>query len=275
MALINPVQTLFVPFLFVAMIPLAVFAGITTTLAFSVLGFRVIAVYLDIALSLMPQCFSSSESPPVVTASSSSPSSLGANHQQSRHRSLSPATSSSTHSVDNSPTTPTQQHLLHLHLHQAQSVPRRHRRRPSSLTSVVSAGSITPGGGMAMGLMPSVGPDRDFEGVGGWRDDRGGNDDTWTTINSRFELPDRVYARNHHRSPSGGAVTPGDTGVLMMKARARSPAPAEARITPSPNSSRARTPSASRMSVMNMGASDGYFSLTMSPTASKKPSMMM
>ncbi|KAF4587508.1 hypothetical protein GQ602_004201 [Ophiocordyceps camponoti-floridani] len=272
MALINPVQTLFVPFLLIIMVPLAVFAGITTTLAFSVLGFRVVAVYLDSALSLMPPCLSSSEPPQGATdVTSSSPSLLNTIPQHNRRRSLSPATSSSTYSVDNSPTTPTQQHLLHLHLHQAsQSVPRhRRRRRPSSLTSVVSAGSVTPGGTMAMGLMPSVGPERDFEGVGGWRDDRDGDDDTWTTINSRLELPDRIYTRNHHRSPSGGPVTPGDTGVLMMKARTRSP---ESRIPASPNSSRARTPSASR--VMNMGASDGYFSLAMSPTALKKQPLM-
>ncbi|RCI10447.1 hypothetical protein L249_4273 [Ophiocordyceps polyrhachis-furcata BCC 54312] len=261
MALINPVQTLFVPFLLILMLPLAVFAGITTTLAFSILSFRVVAVYLDMALSLVPQCFSSSAS------DANSASANSHHHSHRRHLSLSPATSSSsTQSLENSPTTPTHPHLLHLHLHQAQSVPRRRPRRPSSLTSVVSAGSVTtPGGEMAMGLMPSVGPERDFEGVGGWREDRDGDDDTWTTINSRFELPDRIHARNHHRSPSGGPVTPGDTGVLMMKGRARSPA-----ISPSPNSSRARTPSVSR----TMTASDGYFSLTMSPTTIKKPLMM-
>ncbi|RDA95199.1 hypothetical protein CP533_1871 [Ophiocordyceps camponoti-saundersi (nom. inval.)] len=263
MALLNPVQTLFVPFLLILMLPLAIFAGITTTLAFSILSFRVVAVYLDMALSLVPQCFSSASettTPPSASAST--------NHHYSHRRrlSLSPTTSSSTQSMENSPTTPTHPHLLHLHLHQAQSVPRRRPRRPSSLTSVVSAGSVTtPGGEMAMGLMPSVGPERDFEGVGGWRDDRGGDDDTWTTINSRFELPDRIHARNHHRSPSGGPVTPGDTGVLMMKGRARSPA-----MSPSPNSSRARTPSVSR----TITASDSYFSLTMSPTTIKKPLMM-
>ncbi|RDA86804.1 hypothetical protein CP532_6346 [Ophiocordyceps camponoti-leonardi (nom. inval.)] len=274
MALINPVQTLFVPFLLILMLPLAVFAGITTTLAFSILSFRVVTVYLDMALSLVPQCFfssssSSSSSSSASFSSASDANSASASHSHRRRLSLSPTTttSSSTQSLENSPTTPTHPHLLHLHLHQAQSVPRRRPRRPSSLTSVVSAGSVTtPGGEMAMGLMPSVGPERDFEGVGGWRDDRDGDDDTWTTINSRFELPDRIHhARNHHRSPSGGPVTPGDAGVLMMKGRARSPA-----ISPSPNSSRARTPSVSR----SISASDGYFSLTMSPTTIKKPLMM-
>ncbi|OIW32535.1 hypothetical protein CONLIGDRAFT_273629 [Coniochaeta ligniaria NRRL 30616] len=51
----NPVYGLMVPFLCVVTLPLAIFAGITTTLAFSVLMFRVMVVYLDIAVSLVPQ----------------------------------------------------------------------------------------------------------------------------------------------------------------------------------------------------------------------------
>ena len=51
----NPVYGLMVPFLCVVTLPLAIFAGITTTLAFSILMFRVMLVYLDIAVSLVPQ----------------------------------------------------------------------------------------------------------------------------------------------------------------------------------------------------------------------------
>ncbi|KAB5540407.1 hypothetical protein GE09DRAFT_1137056 [Coniochaeta sp. 2T2.1] len=51
----NPVYSLMVPFLCVVTLPLAILAGITTTLAFSVLMFRVMVVYLDIAVSLVPQ----------------------------------------------------------------------------------------------------------------------------------------------------------------------------------------------------------------------------
>jgi len=54
MALLNPVYAFVVPFLFVVTVPLAVFAGITTTIAFSVLILRVLAVYLDVALSFVP-----------------------------------------------------------------------------------------------------------------------------------------------------------------------------------------------------------------------------
>lgn len=55
MAIPSPVYGLIVPFLCVVTLPLAIFAGITATLAFSVLMFRVLVVYLDIALSLLPQ----------------------------------------------------------------------------------------------------------------------------------------------------------------------------------------------------------------------------
>lgn len=255
MALINPVHTFIVPFLFVVTVPLAVFAGITTTLAFSILSFRVILVYLDIALSLVPQCFGTRK-----------PHHYAAYTKRRDGRPVSPAASSSVHSGEfclGTPT-PSQQQLP------PPPMGRRHRRRPSSVTSIVSAGSATPIGDMAMGLMPSIGPDRDFEGVGGWRSDRDGDDDTWTTINSRLELPDRSHARNHHRSPSGGPVTPGDSGVLMMKARARSPEAMGMRTPPSPTSFRTRTPSASRMSAISMANSDGYFPLAMSPTTTRK-----
>lgn len=229
MALINPVHTLLVHFLFVVTVPLSIFAGITTTLAFSVLICRVVVVYLDIALSLVPHCFASCKRQGPPPSPSVRPDEL---------QPVSPAVSS-TYSNDASPTTPTpttQQHTLYA----------RRRRRPSSATSVVSAGSATPVGEMALGLAPSIGADRDFEGVGGRRAGTDGDDDTWAAINSRFEFPDLPYTRSHHRTPSDGALTPGDSGVLMMKGRALSPEPRGATSPTSPNSSRTRTPSTSR-----------------------------
>ncbi|KAL3955349.1 hypothetical protein ACCO45_010912 [Purpureocillium lilacinum] len=256
MALLNPVYAFMVPFLFIITAPLALFAGITTTLAFSVLILRVLIVYLDIALSLVPSYFKRHQ-----------------RHPQSRHdhglRSVSPtATSSSAHSVNDyaSPPTPTQQQV---------PLFRRRRRRPSSATSIVSAGSTTP---LGQRLMPSVGAERDFEGIGGWRAGKDGDEDddnAWTTINSRFEFP---YPRSHHnRTPSGGAwpPTPGDSGVLMMKSRRNaSPDSRQSGKGPtSPNSSRTRTPSASRVAAaMTMGHGDSYFPLAMSPAATKKVS---
>ena len=211
MALLNPVYAFLVPFLFIVTVPLAICAGITTTLAFSILILRVLAVYLDVALSLIPGYLGGRK----------------AHYLQHNSRSSSTATS------------PTLTPL------------RRRRRRRSS--SALSAGTVTPLGDSALGLLPSIGPERDFEGIGGWRV---GDDETWTMINSRLELPDKQYGRNHHRSPSG-PTTPGDGGYLMMKGRTRSPE--KSRAVPSPNSSRTRTPSGPRMGLIGKYHVDGYF----------------
>lgn len=254
---VNPVHAFVVPLLFVVAVPLALFAGITTTLAFSVLIFRVLVVYLDIALSLVPRCFAGRQ---------------GQARRRRRHGrhprhdvdwlSPSPAAAGASYEYGNEHGSPTSMQ---------QPIYRRRRRRPSSATSVVSAGSTTPIGDMrtGLGLLPSVGPERDYEGVGGWRSAHD-DDESWTTINSRFEYPDRAYARGHHRTPSGGLVTPGDGGVLMMGTRGGSPHDGDVKPPTSPSSSRARTPSASRVSVVSVANSDGYFPLAMSPTATKK-----
>ncbi|KAK2595973.1 hypothetical protein QQS21_006503 [Conoideocrella luteorostrata] len=248
MALLNPVYAFVVPFLFLVTVPLALLAGITTTLAFAVLIFRVLIVYLDVALSLIPQSLAS----------------IKFHTSYVSHEARLPATfnSSAVSSNEDSSTASS--------INQQPLFQRRRRRRPSSSISILSsAGSTTPVGEFGLGLMPSVGPERDFEGIGGWRS--GDDDDVWTTINSRMELPDRGFGRHHHRSSSsGGVTTPGDGGVLMMKTRRRSPESRTAGLS-SPNSSRARTPSASRLhSLTTIGQSDGYFPLTMSPKASKK-----
>ncbi|OAQ71263.1 hypothetical protein VFPPC_03590 [Pochonia chlamydosporia 170] len=253
MALLNPVYAFVVPFLFVVTVPLAILAGITTTLAFAVLIFRVVIVYLDVALSLIPQSLASfKRQKRYITHDARMPTTFTTTYGSSN------GDSSAASSMPGPP-------LLH----------RRRRRRPSSSISILSTGgSTTPINEFGLGLMPSVGPERDFEGVGGWR--AGDDDDAWTTINSRMELPDRQFTRHHYRSPSGGgATTPGDGGVLMMKTRRRSPeSKAAARTATSPNSSRTRTPSASRMqslTTMGIGNSDSYFPLAMSPKAKKMP----
>ncbi|KAL6861122.1 hypothetical protein J3F83DRAFT_236289 [Trichoderma novae-zelandiae] len=245
MALLNPLHAFVVPFLLVTTIPLAVFAGITTTFAFSILLFRVFVVYLDIALSLVSQSLAH------LTESSVA----GLHHL--RPPRPSPASSSSVHSRANSVSPSASSTLLKRH----------RRRRPSS--SVYSAGSATPASDMGLGLIPSVGAERDFEGVGGWR--LGGDDDDdelWTTINSRYELPDRVHDRNHRRSLSGGPAGAVDGGFLMMKGRARSP---EQRLVTaaSPNSSKARAPSAPRLTG-SPGQIDSYFPMMMSSKATKR-----
>lgn len=247
MALVNPIYAFVVPFLFVVTLPLALFAGITTTLAFSLLIFRVLVVYLDVAISLVPQSLAGLRSarPRRHLALSSSAASLSAVNHHHHHG------SSNANSVSNSPP-PTPM------------LARKRRRRPSS-ASIMSNGSATPVSETGLGLMPSVGPERDYEGVGGWRT---GDDDVWTTINSRLELPDRNYVRNHHRTPSG-PTTPGDSGFLVMKSRTRSPDTRSSKAgAPSPNSSRARTPPGPRISF---GYSDSYFPTMTSPKVGKKP----
>jgi hypothetical protein len=252
MALLNPVYAFVIPFLFVVTAPLAIVAGITTTLAFVVLLVRVVIVYLDVALSLIPQSLASFKLKRRYIR-----------HEYRQTSTFTPLLGSS--NVDSSTASSVQQASL---------LQRRRRRRPSSSISVLSTGgSTTPISEFGLGLVPGVGLERDFEGLGGWRS--GEDDEAWTTINSRMELPDRQPALHHYRSHSGGgATTPGDGGVLMMKTRRRSPeSKAAARSATSPNSSRARTPSVSRIQTLTslgIGNSDGYFPLNMSPKAAKK-----
>ncbi|KAH8172743.1 hypothetical protein LIA77_06998 [Sarocladium implicatum] len=252
MALLNPVNALIVPFLLLTTIPLALFASITTLLAFSVLSLRVTLVYLDLALSLLPRPLLASiflkRSPP-------SPSTTSASLPNSR---------------SSSPT------LLH----------KRSRRR-SSATSLMSAGSTTsltdPRG---LGLIPSIGASRDYEGIGGWRvGGSAADDEAWTSVvDPRLELPSstdhhlhyghHIRGHHHHRSLSGGPITPGDTGYLMMRSsRTRSPEVMSTMRSAVPNSSRARTPPASRSAGLGISG-DSYFPATsnaLTPKAVKRP----
>ncbi|KAG6011145.1 hypothetical protein E4U43_008494 [Claviceps pusilla] len=255
MALLNPVYAFVIPFLFVVTVPLALLAGVTTTLAFALLISRVIIVYLDIALSFIPQSLAT------VTS----------HRRYIRLRDQLPAATAAT--AAHSPASSNEECSKASSIHQQSLYQRRRRRRPSSTVSFLSSGgTATPVGDTGLGLMPSVGPDRDFEGIGGWR--VGDDDNLWTTINSRMELPDRGLVRHHYRTASGGGPTTpgGDGGVLMMKTRRRSPeARAVARTASSPNSSRARTPSLSRFqNLTSLGIPDSYFALNSSPKVTKK-----
>ena len=87
-----------------------------------------------------------------------------------------------------------------------------------------------------LGLV-SAGMDRDFEGLGGWRD---GDDELWTNINSRFRLSEERPAQghNHYRTLSGGGILRRE-GKHAGKQGARSPGS----TTPvSPNTSKVRRP---------------------------------
>lgn len=212
MGLPSPVHALVVPWLCLITVPLAILAGITTTLAFSVLIFRVFLIYLDILFSLAPSPL------------------------RRRH----PATPAGTPRVS-----PPRRQLLYS--------PPQHRRRRRSSASTSSLGE------RGLGLIPSVGAERDFEGIGGWRLGGRVEDELWTTVSN--PPPER----HHYRSPSaGGPTTPGEGGYLMMKGRARSPAESSPVVlySASPNSSRARTPTGPRVAFKGSGQADGYFALS-------------
>jgi hypothetical protein len=186
----NPLYTLTLPILILFSLPIALLACITTTLAFSILLFRVTLIYIDLATAVIPYYL------------------LG----------ISSKTSLSQKKPETSPTT----------------IPaRRRRRRNSSL----STGTITPiashtsltNSNSVLGLSQSVGPTRDFEGVGGWRLDNPNSEEEdalWTRINSRLELP-AEHGRRHRRSLTSGAEfgrgRQRDEGVVMNTGRARTP----------------------------------------------------
>ncbi|KAJ9137326.1 hypothetical protein NKR23_g9236 [Pleurostoma richardsiae] len=295
MAILNPVYGLIVPFLFVVTVPLAIFAGITTVLAFSVLMFRVSLVYLDIGLHMISQYVSRGgrggyTMPPrgYDAAVTTPPSPVSSSGQLSS----SPASSSP-------PSTSSLQKRSQLQLHQQARQQRRRRLSAGSATGG-SVGTVTPisDGGLrasASGLIPSVGIERDFEGIGGWRLDDRGSDDDWTRINSRLELPLDRSGKYHHRSSSGGPTTPGESW-LMMKPAARTPKESVSlengnggggrgrgekwregnggKAVMSPNSSRVRTPTSVPPAFTVRDREDGYFPPMMAPLKGVKKAVM-
>ena len=108
---------------------------------------------------------------------------------------------------------------------------RRKSRRSSAGSLSSNGGSTTPKApeSSGFGIYSGGGAARDFEGVGGWRI-QGPDDENWTSMNSRLELPAMVDGRprNHHRSRTSGSLT----SVLPPK---------------SPGQSRARTPTSTRV----------------------------
>lgn len=54
MALLNPAYLIVLPFLFICTIPFAILASLTTFIAFSILFIRVVLVYIELALAIIP-----------------------------------------------------------------------------------------------------------------------------------------------------------------------------------------------------------------------------
>ena len=217
MSRLNPVYSIILLFLFIFTLPLFLLATLTTTLAFSILLFRAILIYIELALTVIPHYLLG------LTSSST---------QQSAVRS--------------SPT--------------SASGPRRRKRRSSTTSSNVSGGTVMPSqGDTALGLSQSIGPTRDFEGVGGWRlGDPSDDDALWTNINSRLELPAH-HERRHHRSLTGEGGQKSYSPEMMM---------------PNANMGRARTPPTYGMGTGTFGSeSQGYLpQLPISPRLKRSAS---
>jgi hypothetical protein len=225
MTILNNSSLLILPFILLFSIPLAIFATITSTLATSVLLFRVLLVYAELAFAVIPYY--------ILGVTTTKP--------------IIPQTTSFLNSS---------------------SLPARRPKHRSSGGSPTSGGSLTPvAGDINLGLNQSTGPQRDFEGVGGWRLDAPSEDDPiWTNVNSRLELP-ADHVRRHRRSLTSGS-TFGDCG---WRGTGRSYSPEATVILP--NSSRARTPPTTAFAGI---AWDGYFPALPGVTKlSKKASSVM
>ena len=218
--LVNPLQLFIIPFVFLFALPLAVFAGVTTVLAFLVLYFRLTVAYFDVGLDTLrflvlgnsAGAYNSNNRRLVVVGES-----LGAATATATAHSSSSAAGSA---------------LSSLRASRASS-PSEGKKRRGSVIVRQRRGSLTPG---SSAVAPSTaGFDRDFEGIGGWRigglrggadrgrdgvgggggsnynnndggdeDDDDDDDQQWYNLNSRLELPD---TRHHFRSRSGGAAS--------------------------------------------------------------------
>ncbi|KAL9632402.1 MAG: hypothetical protein Q9164_005342 [Protoblastenia rupestris] len=207
------------PALLLISIPLAVFAALTTTLAFSTLFIRALIVYVELASVLIQNQITPR------TASKRLPNPL---------KSGNPGSS------------------------EVANARSKNFRRSSTASGSSNGGSTTPKvpSTSGFGIYGSEGPSRDFEGVGGWRIP-GPNDEEdilWTNMNSRLELPTMTDGRprNHHRSRTSGSFTAMPlTSFSRTTSRARTPTgyPAPGRSTSPPEYFRNRPPSKSTTSL--------------------------
>jgi hypothetical protein len=180
MALLKQLYFLVLPLLLFTSIPLALFATLTSILALAILLFRVLLIYAELAIAVIPY---------YVLGFHFSSQSTNFNSVASADRSRYFPITSGAYST--SPTS------------------RRRLRRNSSATSDSHShsSSITPVGSEAQLHIPlssSVGAARDFEGVGGWRVGGADDDVLWTSMNSRLELP-ADHVRRHRRSATSGS----------------------------------------------------------------------
>lgn len=203
MSILNPVKFCLISFISLLTFPLAILAGLTTVLAFSILLVRVSLVYVDFIVSFIPTYV------------------FGRHTYSRRLRDSKPSP------ILPGPDSPSS----------TASYARRRRRRRLSAASAEPPTPTLVAEPYGLGIL-GAGMDRDFEGLGGWRD---GDDELWTNINSRFQLSEGrpvLVQQHHHRTLSGGGISRGEGGRGGRQG-ARSPGS----TTPvAPNTSKVRRP---------------------------------
>jgi hypothetical protein len=195
----NPVYAV-APFILLTIsIPLAIFAVFTTSIAISLLSFRALVVYCQLAMAIIGAWLSPPLSKQVTRyRSPHTPSSARQSPNRQRHR------RSSTVDTMASQDTPTNNpHILCL------------PHKNNSLTALIGTSELT----------------RDFEGVGGWGVPGDDNEEAlWMGFNSRLQLPAETPTRRHKRSLTGGAspsngwnFSPEALRMSPVQSRARTP----------------------------------------------------
>ncbi|OCL02822.1 hypothetical protein AOQ84DRAFT_303930 [Glonium stellatum] len=189
----NPLYLLGPPVLIIVSTPLAILAVFTTSIALSTLLIRVSFVYVELGIALMHSWLfvPASKSYNKPTASSTPPSPTSLQRQRNRR--------SSGISIGFSQEPPTI---------------RKAPKKSDSFASLIGSGE----------------PNRDFEGVGGWRlSGEEEEEEMWIRMNSRLELPAVIptHQRKHQRSLTGGSQrwswSPEAIRMSPMQSRARTP----------------------------------------------------
>ncbi|KAI0904672.1 hypothetical protein F4824DRAFT_517614 [Ustulina deusta] len=236
MLFFSPLKFFVFPFVFLVALPLALCAGVTTIVAFLVLFLRLFLVYFDVGLETLRYALIGHATHARYIASHGTPA-------------VTPGSS-----VNSTP------------LPSPAVTTSRHRRRGKRHGSG-GGGLITPGSGFDgfSAVTPSIGLERDFEGVGGWRlestdvDTDNPEERQWCNLNSRLENP---YGRHHFRTQSGGAILSGPTGSGILARPSfmtRSHSPEESKRSSSPSRSSSRTPTMNKHQGRTKADQEDYF----------------
>ncbi|KAI0516731.1 hypothetical protein F5B22DRAFT_178357 [Xylaria bambusicola] len=235
MLFFNPLKFFVFPFVFLVALPLALCAGVTTIVAFLVLFLRLFLVYFDVGLETLRYILIGHATHTRYITSQRTPV-------------LTPGASTTTSTL-----VPPQA-----------VVNTRHRQRVNRRGSSGLLASAPSGTEGFSAIAPSIGLERDFEGVGGWRLDSNDTDNPeeqqWYILNSRLESP---YRRHHYRSQSGGAVLSGHNGPGIMsrpESMTRSHSPEHSRRSSTPSRSSSRTPTIKICPEFTKADQEDYFS---------------